>query len=377
MVLTQDLQGGGGAEKFIANLSLVTADTLDFVFVCPQQRAPHADHTFPFRGRVIPLDLGWEVEVHNPFGKLTRFVRRLQLLRRIIERDKPDVILSNFSYVMHYLAVTLKLARLVKPKVVLRFGNSVREELGRRRGLYVWFFKRIIVHADCLIANSNGVADELRTLVGVSPRKIVTINNPVPIDRIITLAGEGLADDLFERRPVVLNVGRFAEQKNQALLLRAFAIARKHVDAQLILIGAGPLEGNLRALCMELGLERNVYILGWQDNPYKYMRRADLFVLSSNYEGFPNSVVEAMACGCPVISTDCPYGPAEILKDGKYGVLVPVGDEQALAREMVRLLNDHARRAELTRLGNARAAEFDARHLAGQYVELYQRMATR
>src|SRR5262249_54469789 len=131
--------------------------------------------------------------------------------------------------------------------------------------------------------------------------------------------------------PVVLGVGRLALQKDFSTLIKAFAHVRSRAPARLLILGDGEKRVELEVLVKELGLTADVCLLGYVDNPFAYMRRCAAFVLSSEYEGLPNSLIEAMACGAPVISTDCPCGPAEILDGGRYGLLVPVGDVEAMA----------------------------------------------
>jgi glycosyltransferase involved in cell wall biosynthesis len=131
--------------------------------------------------------------------------------------------------------------------------------------------------------------------------------------------------------PVVLGVGKFKLQKDFALLIRAFARVRGSRPARLIILGDGPRRDELEGLVNRFGLTADVALPGVVDNPYAWMSRASVFVLSSAWEGLPGVLIEAMACGCPVVSTDCPSGPAEILDRGKFGSLVPVGDEQAMA----------------------------------------------
>jgi glycosyltransferase involved in cell wall biosynthesis len=136
-------------------------------------------------------------------------------------------------------------------------------------------------------------------------------------------------------------------------------------------VGVGGLEKELRALAKDLGLEKDVYFLGWQSNPFKYMKRAAVFVLSSDYEGFGNVIVEAMASGSPVVSTDCHSGPGEILDGERFGILVPVGDDQCLAEEILKVLRSQEFRRRLSASGRVRAKEFDTHFISLSYVRLF------
>ncbi len=174
--------------------------------------------------------------------------------------------------------------------------------------------------------------------------------------------------------PTAITVGRHVEQKDHETLLRAFAIVRKQMMAKLILVGQGPRRNELDVLCRNLCIEDCVLFAGWQQNPFAWMSRADLFVLSSRFEGFGNVLVEAMACGLPVISTDCPSGPREIVCDGRAGLLVPVGDANALASAMLSVFQNHALKKRLTEESRVRARAFDIGVIGPAYLELLRRI---
>ena len=167
-------------------------------------------------------------------------------------------------------------------------------------------------------------------------------------------------------RPVLLTVGRLAPQKDHATLLRAFAIVRRTRAARLVIFGEGTERARIESLRRDLGLEADVDLPGVTDNPYAAMRRASLFVLSSRFEGLPTVLVEALACGCPAVSTTCPSGPAEILAGGRHGVLVPPENPQALAAGILQGLDQPWDRDELRRRG----AEYSLAASRDQYLAL-------
>jgi glycosyltransferase involved in cell wall biosynthesis len=164
----------------------------------------------------------------------------------------------------------------------------------------------------------------------------------------------------------LLGVGRLEPQKDFALLLRAFARIRRERAARLLILGEGRERPRLTQLAKALGVADSVDLPGFVPNPYAHMTRANLFVLSSRYEGLGNVVIEALACGCPVVSTDCPSGPAEVLDRGRYGRLVPVGDPAALAQAILAALEEPVDRARL----RGRAAQFSVERAARRYLEL-------
>ncbi len=167
----------------------------------------------------------------------------------------------------------------------------------------------------------------------------------------------------------MLAVGKLTPQKDYDTLLRAFARVREKHPVRLVILGEGQEEGRLRSLAAELGIAEQVQLPGHVDNPYAYMRQASMFVLSSAWEGCPNVLLEALACGSPVVSTDCPSGPKEILANGKYGKLVPVRDEAALASAMEAVLDgDAIRYSPATALG-----DYTIERVADRYLEVFER----
>ena len=212
--------------------------------------------------------------------------------------------------------------------------------------------------ADACVAVSGGVADDLARLSGIARHRFTAIHNPIqlstdPVEAPARQPGKGAH---------ILSVGSLRRAKNQALLIRAFARFAADRDASLTILGEGPLRGELELLIRQLGLGDRVRMPGFIDDPTPFYRSADLFAFSSDYEGFGNVIVEALANGLPVVSTDCPNGPAEILEGGRFGMLVPCGDAGALADAMAASLaapHDAAAlkaRAEVFRPGNAAEA---------------------
>jgi len=199
-----------------------------------------------------------------------------------------------------------------------------------------WFYRHLAPVAAGWVSVSAGVADDLSQTCGIPRERVSVIYNPV-IDA--SFAGRVAEDDHHRwlgdgKGPVFVTVGRLVEQKDHGTLLEALAIVRREKPARLLILGTGPLREAIEAQARALGIADAVDFLGFRKNPLPLVRQSDALILSSRYEGFGNVVAEALGCGTPVVSTDCPYGPSEILDDGRYGALVPVGDAQALAREM-------------------------------------------
>jgi len=196
--------------------------------------------------------------------------------------------------------------------------------------------------ADAIVAISHGVADDLVTRVGVRRDRITVIHNPVDIAGAGALAAEPLDHPWFApgEPPVVLAAGRLVAQKDFFTMLDAFARVRARRPVRLVVLGDGPLRAALRTRAETLGVAADAAFPGFAANPFRFMARAGVFALSSRWEGFGVVLVEALACGCPVVSTDCPSGPAEILEHGRWGALVPVGDPARLAEALAAALDD-------------------------------------
>ncbi len=234
-----------------------------------------------------------------------------------------------------------------------------------RRRVRLW--RRTLARADGMIAVSRGVAEDFAQVTGIEPRKVRVVDNPIVTPDLAALA-LGAADHPWLRDagpPVILGVGRLTAQKDFATLLSAFVLVREQRPCRLLIIGEGEERGRLEALAVRLGVGQVCNLPGFQPNPLPFMRAARLLVLSSRWEGFGNVLVEALYCGTPVVSTDCPHGPREVLADGAFGRLVPLDDVQALADAIVATLDEPPDRERL----QARAAEFTAARSADGYLE--------
>jgi glycosyltransferase involved in cell wall biosynthesis len=166
--------------------------------------------------------------------------------------------------------------------------------------------------------------------------------------------------------PIILGVGRLVPQKDFSTLIKAFSRVRRSRPAHLVIIGEGRQRSEFTTLAQSLGIEKDIWMPGFFDNPYAFMSKASMLVLSSIYEGLPNVLIEALACGCPIVSTDCPSGPSEILEKGKFGTLVPMGDIHALAQAIHHTLNNPPNRNDLP----LRAADFDIEKVSRQYLDV-------
>ncbi len=227
--------------------------------------------------------------------------------------------------------------------------------------------------ADAVVAVSRGVAESVQQSLAVDAERVRTIYNPIPADSIRRLAQAEITHPWFAdgEPPVVLSVGREAPAKDYPTLVEAFGLARREVDSRLVILGrlSAPYQERLKSLARGHGVEGDLGFVDFDENPYRYMRRAGLLALSSRSEGLPGVILEALACGTPVVSTDTPYGPREIL--GGWGDLPPVGDAPALARALARTLRGERPTEEALR---ARAADFSPEKAADAYVALCEKL---
>lgn len=300
-------------------------------------------------------------------------------LTRYLRRERPQVLLSAMTK-SNLTAVWARHLAGVPNRLVISEHNALSPNISLPRKKENWrrrflssLVGRVYPGADAIIAVSDGVADDLALCTGIRREHITTIYNPIVTPELIHQSRAPLDHPWLQpgTPPVVLGVGRLHEQKDFPTLLRAFARARAKQEAHLVILGEGKakharLSTELMALATQLGIADDVVLLGFVDNPFAYMARASVFVLSSAWEGFGNVIAEALACGCPVVSTDCPSGPAEILEHGKYGPLVPVGDDVALADAILSVLKTPPDRDQL----RARSAMFSVDHVADQYLEV-------
>lgn len=283
---------------------------------------------------------------------------------------RPDALLAA----MWPLTVTAPVAQRLS-------GHHCSVVVSEHNTLSVQYFPRGQVHraamrstmalgyrlANARVAVSSGVADDLALLSGLPREEFTVVNNPVSPRSMPTPQALALAESFWAAPPGkrALSVGSFKLQKNHDLLLRSFARIFDQ-DARLMLLGQGDQEWALRSLASELGIAHRVVFAGFHSDPTPFYVTADLFVLSSDYEGFGNVIVEALAQGLPVVSTDCPSGPAEILENGRWGRLVPVGDAIALAEAINEALKAEHDRDALKR----RAADFAPEIAARKYLDL-------
>lgn len=327
LAVFMSFSGAGGVERMVLNLveGFVAAGyTVDLLAI----RADSA-HLRALPAGVNLIDLGVR---HSGFAVFP--------LVRYLQREQPAALLAAKDRAIRAAVVARRLAG-VQTRIVGRLGTNLSAALEGRAGLSRWMrtapMRWIYPVVDKVVCVSEGVLEDTARLAGLTAGQLTVIRNPVVTPRLGELAGESVdhawAHD--DSVPLILGAGRLTEQKDFDTLVRAFAIVRGARPARLVILGDGRLRSKLEARINELGLKDDVALPGFTSNPYAWMARADLFVLSSAWEGSPNVLTEALALGIPSVSTDCPSGPREVLADGRFGPLVPVGDAGALGAAML------------------------------------------
>ncbi|MEX2430768.1 MAG: glycosyltransferase, partial [Dehalococcoidia bacterium] len=349
---------GGGAERAMALLAGGIAErgyAVDLVLA--KAEGPYLDGLHP-DVRVVDL-------------QARRVLTSLPGLIRYLRRERPVALLSTL-YHANVVAILARWLSWTRPRLAVReantFSQSERGASRMRERLALALAKLLYSRAGAVVAVSQGVGDDLRRRVPALAGRLHVIHNPVAGPELVREAGEAVSHPWFApgQPPVVLAVGRLEPQKDYPTLLSAFARAARSRSARLVVLGEGSQRQALETLARELGVEDSVDLPGFQANPFAYMARAAVFVLSSAWEGLPNVLIQAMACGTPVVSTDCPSGPSEVLEDGKWGRLVPVGDAEALAEAILATLDAPVDPGAL----KARAAEFSVDRAVDLYLEV-------
>lgn len=300
------------------------------------------------------------------FGVLSVIYKLINYLRE----NRPDFLVSSMSR-PNILACISKCLSNTKAQLILREDNTELNVSDWATRLAMRFFYR---RANGCIAISNGVKQDLMHVFYVPSDKIYNVYNPVDIHHVRLMSEEEIKDPWFQPDdiPIIIGVGRLVVQKDFFTLIHAFAMARAIRELKLVILGEGPQRLELENLIHSLNMENDVLMPGFVSNPYAYMNRSDVFVLSSKWEGLGVVVIEALALGMQVVSTNCHSGPAEILENGRYGELVPVGDIEELANALLRALDGSVEEAELY----IRAEEFSPEKVVPQYLSILSNIAS-
>jgi glycosyltransferase involved in cell wall biosynthesis len=308
-------------------------------------------------------------------------IRAPLAFRRMIRESRADVVVS-FLKGTNLLAWEALVGMVRgRPQWIAREGNNVLSVIDEESpsklvaAASLWVTKRVYRAADVVLANSTDMKAGLTEDLGLRPERVRMINNPIAIDTIRSQLDDSLPG--APNRPFILTAGRLEYQKAHDVMIRAFAKSGLWRTHALVILGKGSRLAALHTLAAKLGVGEYVRFIGFVANPYAWMARAELFLLSSRWEGFPTVAAEALAAGAPLVLSDCPFGPRDVIEPGVSGELVPVDDVDALADMLARLIADPARRAAMAKAGAERVKQFDIAPMIEQYGALFEELALR
>lgn len=352
--------GGGGAERvMVALANAIAARGFVVDLVLASASGPYLKDVSP-AVRIVDLRAG-------------RVIKALLPLVRYLRRERPQAMLSAMGHANVVALLARKLAR-VPTRVVVSERGFISGEWALVRGLAArfnfWLIPLLYPGADGICTVSQAAAQDLAAFTNLPVQRIQAIYNPFDLSKIAQLVAEPLPHPWLEpgQPPLLLAIGRMNEAKDFPVLIRAFAQLRQQRTVRLMILGEGELRPELEGLLVELNLSADaVQMPGFVPNPFAWLARCSLFVLSSRREGLPGALIEAMACGTPVVSTNCLSGPDEILEGGRWGKLAPVGDVSALVQAMAATLDLPSTARPDVRL---RAADFEQERAVDAYLRI-------
>jgi len=340
---------------------------------CISQRGYEVDIIVPHTNAPYPLSIPNKVHLHSLKARGER--ERIKMwttiipLAKYLKREKPPVLLVGPLM----FALTALLAKKIaqsNTRIIISAHSSIASVFQNNMKLTSFVSKLILQYSysrvHSIIAVSKGLRNEIINLCKIPEDCVKSIYNPIVSENLFKRALDTPEEELFysDNIPIILSVGRLTPQKDFPTLIKAFSLVFQEIPSKLVIIGEGPERGKCEKLIESLNLQDHVFLYGFRSNPYKYMSRAKVFVLSSIWEGFGNVLVEAMALGTPVISTNCPHGPSEILADGKYGMLVPMKNPAEMARSICYVLRNGGPN------GENKVKEYTIEGITDEYLKL-------
>jgi len=353
----------GGAEKMmvqLANALHKAGAAVELLLV---------NKTGPFLDDLLP-----DVQIRN-LNAVKGVKSVVTDIRKVLKNNLFDAVISTQPHVNSVLGYA-SLGLTERPLIIMREASTPSRKYSGINPVSTFFYKTGYRFADHYVAVSEGVKKDMTAAYNLPESSITAIHNPVIDDSITERCKEPTGDSWFDdpEKPVILAVGRIVPLKNHKMLIEAFAKVREHKDARLVILGDKQSDPDhtevLNDLIMDLNLSNHVKLPGFVSNPFSYLSRAFLFVLSSDYEGLPGTLIQALGCGCPVVSTDCPNGPAEILEAGKWGILTPPRDAEKMAESILTAMNSNHDSERL----KSRATDFSSEKSASRYITLIRQL---
>ncbi|RDZ52716.1 glycosyl transferase [Haloferax sp. Atlit-4N] len=356
--------GVGGAERVVVNLSNEFS-----------KRGHSVDLVTSDKGGKLRNEVSKDVDLiqHSPLNVPGySSIGSVPFLSRYLKQNEPEWLYSAMNHA-NIPAIISGHVSDSDTNIMISEHNTPSRLINHSYGNKIIYSmaRYLYPHSDCIITVSDGVKRDLVNEVNISPDKLKTVYNPIVTPSLIQNSSKGVEHPWFKSDDidVILGMGRLHPQKRFSDLIRAFSRVDSH-NSRLVIIGTGQEREKLEQHVNELNINDQVDFLGYVENPYKYLRNSSVFALSSAWEGFGNVLVEALACGCPVVSTNCPNGPNEILADGEYGTLVPVGDIESLSSAIERTIKKEINQTTLKK----RADDFHVDEIADQYELLFEQL---
>lgn len=355
----------GGAERVMLNIARGIAARNDYVvdIVLVRAEGPYLEEAQQIDNvRVVDLNC-------------SRIIASVMPVVRYLRRSSPEAVLCALDTTNLVMLWAARLACFRNPVVVsvhCNFSAALEGAKNVRARLIPWLVRVSYRNAERVVCVSQGVADDMTLSTGIDEEKLEVIVNPVITAELVAAASAKPSHPWLEKqnkKPVIVAVGRLTHQKNFSVLIDAFSDLLESMPARLIIFGEGDEREMLEAKIEKLGLGDVIDLPGFVANPHANFKAADLFVMSSRYEGLPTVLIEALYCGATIVSTDCPSGPREILEDGALGTLVPVDDRGALGLAMLSVLEARANTAECEPVGRDLS-----RYYEGSVVSEYLRV---
>jgi glycosyltransferase involved in cell wall biosynthesis len=352
------LRSGGAEKVWISVAKLFAENGFDVDLIVAQSEGPYLQQISPLVNLV-------------DFKKSHIFLTLIPLVVYLV-KNKPIAIFSALNHT-NIVSIFAKYLSFQKVLVIISIHNDIvattlKSNVSKNRLLY-FLLKSTYRFADKIIAVSSSIANEITAIARVPQDLVSVIHNPVVSSNLFILSNQKPQFNYINSLdvPLIISAGRFVPQKDFITLIKSFSIVRKEIPSKLILLGEGPQLSKLKEFTHSLNLQDDVYFPGFVDNPYSFFSHSSVFVLSSIWEGFGNVLVEALACGIPVVSTNC-GGPNEILENGKYGSLCPIGDFNCLAASIVNTLDNPPQKSLLKQ----RAEDFSETHIFEKYLNLLE-----
>jgi len=296
----------------------------------------------------------------------------------LFKKERPDKVISFIEY-SNVITLIAKVLFHIRCEIIISEESLPQFYLENARFKHIRKFLMPYFYniADIIVCGTDYLKDYISHLRRVDKDKVIRIYNPINIENIQKLSKEKVDHPFLEKRRqgfnLIIAVGRISYEKRYDVLLEAFAKIIKEVNAGLLILGDGDLLPQLLELKDKLQIGENVDFIGYVSNPYAWMANSDLFIMTSQWEGFGNVIIEAMAVGTPVVSSDCPFGPKEIISDGINGLLAPIGDIEKISRIVIQLLTNDSLKKTLREEGKKRAEFFDINLIGNEYKRIFEK----